>query len=241
MLKKLLWDHHPTRRTLHKQKRHPSPMCPLCSEEDDDEHFLYCETVNNSPKYKVLVNGLRHKAHKNNIPDHLINTITTAMTGVTKSPRRQQEDRRRSYVAQQEIGWKHFHKGRIAKEWGTADRVRGQAQSPAALRTEIASILLRWIREKWRIRCGMSTEIERTEEKARLVGECRKLWEERARIRVLPKDRDLFDTTCSPSPRQSLDYLSAWLETRQLAIQEYGQYKPSRNQTSILRWLQPER
>ena len=53
------------------------------------------------------------------------------------------------------------------------------------------------------------------------------MWDERAQIRVLSKDRDLFDTASFPSLSQSLDYLRAWLETRQLAIQEYDQYKPA--------------
>ena len=102
-------------------------------------------------------------------------------------------------------------------------------------------LVLRWLKEKWLIRCTLAAKTEENAEKVRIIEECEKLWETRESVRALDKDRGLFDKKYSPTQHHSIDYLRAWLETRTLAIQEYEQYAPSGSQGSILRWLRSER
>ena len=52
-----------------------------------------------SPLYKALVESLWHKAHLRDIPDHLIDTMTRTMEGITKSPRRQHSRQQKQYEA----------------------------------------------------------------------------------------------------------------------------------------------
>ena len=240
-LRKLLWKHHPTRQRLYAQKRYPSPICPLCEEVDDDEHFLRCVRVNESPECQALETKLRHRAHGKGMPDHLIDTITETMKGVEKSPRRQRRERRKPYTAQGIIGWEHFRKGRLAMDWGTGGEEKNSDRTPAAFQTELASLVLRWLREKWLVRCVLVHKTEENAEKVRMITECKKLWETRKSARVLAKDRGLFEEKCAPSRHHSIDYLRAWLETRALAIEEYNQYAPSGRQGSILKWLRSTR
>ena len=173
---------------MNKQRRHPSSTCPLCNELDDDEHFLHCERVNKLPEYQALENKMRHRAHGRGMPDHLINTITGTMKGVVKSPKRQRREQRKPYTAQGIIGWEHFRKGRLAKDWGTGEEAKDLDQTPAAFRTELASLVLRWLKEKWLIRCTLAAKTEENAEKVRIIEECEKLWETRESVRVLAKD-----------------------------------------------------
>ena len=114
----------------------------------------------------------------------------------------------------------------------------GSIKSLTEFRTGLVTILFQWLREKWYLSCRLAQDPEKTEEKSRILDTCKRMWDKRLEIQVLPKYRILFNEAQWPFSKQSVDYLRAWLETRELAIKEYAQYTPSRTQSSIMWWLQ---
>ena len=150
------------------QRRHPSPLCPLCGERDKAEHFVSCGVLSNEARYKVLEDEKSHFARKHGYPNDVINTARQVMVGVYKSPKRQKERVRRAYREQQKIGWDHFRKGRLTKVWGETG-IRGDLdRSATAYISELAAILLQWLGDKWKLRCKLVRDYERTAEKQRV-------------------------------------------------------------------------
>ena len=80
-LKRIIWGHNPSRARLKQQKKAPDGTCTLCGEKDTTEHFLSCRKVNESKPYGLLQEEMRHRAHSQGAPDHLINTISEVMKG----------------------------------------------------------------------------------------------------------------------------------------------------------------
>ena len=160
------------------QRRHPSPDCPLCGEKDHAEHFVYCSIVNKSPQYESVVQGHSHQANKKGCPDHLVNTIRQSMIGVHKSPRRQKEGVRQPYETQSRIGWQHFRKARIIKEWSQLKTEKAQ-DLDTGFRADLAKVILSWLLEKWRIRCSLVSDSSKTVEHARVLNDYRQMWERR--------------------------------------------------------------
>ena len=123
------------------------------------------------------------------------------------------------------------------KDWSDLE---GKSSGSGTLtRSEIATISIKWLTDKWTIRCEMASKVEGTAEKARLLKRCQELWDRRLEIRTLEKDKGLFGEGQEPTERHSLDYLRSWEETRELAQRDFAQYKPSETQRSIREWIRP--
>ena len=161
------------------------------------------------------------------------------MTGVSKAPTRQKEGVKGAYEAQRRIGWEHFRKGRLSRAWGSKE-IRGESElSATEYVTGMAAIMIEWLGDKWRLRCEIVSAPEKTLEKLTTYGRCMSMWRRRSEITVMREDRGLFEERHAPRESQTLDYLRAWLATRELAIKEYDNYDPSRKQSKIDKWLRP--
>ena len=123
------------------------------------------------------------------------------------------------------------------KAWGDLEGML--PGSGPVTRGEIAAISIRWLTDKWVMRCEMASKVEGTAEKARLLKRCQELWARRKEVCILEKDKGLFEERQEPNERHSLDYLRSWEETRVLALRDFDQYKPSETQRSIREWIRP--
>ena len=63
------------------------------------------------------------------------------------------------------------------------------------------------------------------------------MWRRQSKIVILQEDKKLFEDAHEPNERQSLDFLRAWIRTREMTVVEYERYTPWREQPIIRKWL----
>ena len=89
----------------------------MCGEKYSSEHFLSCNTVNESKGYQVVRDEMRHRENARCAPDHMINTMARIMIGQGVNIEKIPTHARRVWKNQELIGWRHFIRGRLVKEW----------------------------------------------------------------------------------------------------------------------------
>ena len=119
---------------------------------------------------------MRHQANKIGTPDNTINMIAKIMEGKAAGESSFNKPGRKAFRDQDEIGWKHFFRGRITKEWGNVRKIdNGKRREPASeWRSKFSLVLLTWLDKKWRLRCQMSEVQTGNREHEDLLQKCRK-------------------------------------------------------------------
>ena len=238
-LRRIIWDHHPTRSHLKTTGQYPTNMCPLCGEADTRDHFLQCREINQSRQYRKIRDELRHLANGSGFPDHLINTIATIMEGKTIEIEKMPLHARYIYRKQENIGWRHMIKGRISHRWGEVRTVdsNGRKDTERRWRTKAIKLILRWTHEKWVLRCTLYQDPEKDLELQELYEACSEWWTARDIKGLLQTDAYLRNPKQAPRTKQSKDFLREWMRTREIAEEAYRRYRPDETQPTLHRWL----
>ena len=162
-------------------RQHPSANCPLCGEKDILDHFLGCTGINGEGPYLAIRDEMRHRANKIGTPDNAINMIAQIMEGKAVEDSFLNKTKQKAFRDQEGIGWKHFVRGRITKNWGEIRNIdNGKWSEPASeWRSKFALVLLTWLDKKWRLRCQMSEAQTGNREHEELLKECRNIWKEK--------------------------------------------------------------
>ena len=165
--------------------------------------------VNNSRAHEKLWDEMRHRAHAQGAPDHLVNAIAQVMTGKEIEGRNSQRHSRSIYAVQSDIRWNHFRRGRIVKSWRKIKRTDsgGRLKPDERWRTGITRVILQWLLQKWLLRCDMAKSPEAEYDHGVLLERCRTWWSLRREKRLLQMDIHLTREQQGPQAAQSTDYL----------------------------------
>ena len=169
----------------------------------------------------------------------MINMIARIMEGQGVDEESLSDLEKKAFRDQNKIGWEHFARGRLSREWSNIRKIdTGKKNAPASeWRSKLSLILLTWLDKKWRMRCQMSEAQTGNREHEDLLQRCRKIWSGRGETVLLQGDRFLLREQYSPEEYHTADYLRAWIRTRELAKQAYGRARGEEGQPTLHRWL----
>ena len=221
------------------QRRCTGNECILCGKIDDSDHFYKCKKVNESAKYKEIRDEIRHKAHAHGTPDYVINTIARLMDGKKIKPEDVPQHAEVVYKTQGRVGWGHFRKGRILKDWSktkTTD-MRGDMKPDERWRTGVVRIILQWTLRKWLLRCDMTKHPEEEHNHGMILEDCKTWWKQRREKRLMRTDIHLTREGNEAREVHTTEYLKGWLRTREIAKKAFTRYAPGRAQPTLHRWL----
>ena len=221
------------------QGRAPKGTCVLCGEQDTVEHFLRCKRINECRKYILLKDEMRHKAHSQGAPDHLIDTITQVMMGEEGDMEEVPRHAKEVYQTQRRVGWNHFRKGRLIKSWSelkTRDG-EGRLRPNERWRTGITRVIVQWLLRKWLIQYDLVRDPEEDYDREDLMERCREWWSNRNNKRLLRVDYHLKQDRHEPRGNMTSEYLREWIKVREGAERAFKRYQPGKGQTTLHKWL----
>ena len=134
------------------------------------------------------------------------------------SPCCQPESTRPVYGSQKRIGWGHFVRGRLSREWVQLKPQTADSKDGMLWMTGLAQIILETLLKKWEVCCKIVKESRATEERSNLLQEARQLWARQTHLCILAQDASLLDRRYEPQAEWSVEALRNWLLTRRLAI-----------------------
>ena len=238
LLKKILWSLNPSRQKLYQSKQHPSPLCPLCGEIDTHQHYITCSSLNCHTGFQDILAMMQTEGHRKQIPDHFIRTLTDAIRGLNKCPRRQPDSLRQVYEAQARIGWGNFIRGRLSKAWGKTKPKSRARMTPSEWVRVLTSHVLELVREKWEFRCRIYKDANETNERKILQMEANALWTKRAEVALLAQDRYLLAERNRPRNDWNVERIRVWVQTMTLAI-DAARLVFSTQKNTLRKWLNP--
>ena len=182
---------------------------------------------------------MRHQAQAHGAPDHLINSMARLLEGEKIESKEIPRHAKDVYESQNKIGWDHFRRGRISKEWSkvkTTDS-RGDKRPDERWRTGIARVILQWTLQKWLLRCDLAKSPEAEFNHGLVLETCKDWWRQRREKRPMRGDLHLARGENEPREIHSIEYLKGRIQTRELAERAFRRYEPGRNQPTLHKWL----
>ena len=130
-------------------------------------------------------------------------------------------------------------KGRISLRWGEVMEAdsKGKTGTKRRWQTKVIEIILRWMHDKWMIRCKLYQKPEKDLELQELYNECLEWWDARDTKGFLQTDAYLKSPRQAPRINQSKEHLREWIRTRRIAKEAYTRYKPNKKQPTLHKWL----
>ena len=129
--------------------------------------------------------------------------------------------------------------GRISKCWSqvrTTDK-RGVLETEARWRVRAIKVILKWMHQKWLLRCEEFKAPEIDLDHRALYDQCREWWAERDKKQLHRHNAYLRNARQKPQQIHSKDYLREWIRTREIAAELYARYEATTNQPTLHRWL----